>query len=52
MLLKDRQWGSLLLVPLGFQTKFVRLEAKKVMLFLSVSPANTTWDLKAKPDPF
>lgn len=29
MLLKDRRRGSLLLVPLGFQTKFVRFEAKK-----------------------
>lgn len=52
MLLKDRWWGSLLLVSLGFQTHFARLQAKKVMLFLSACPANTTWDLRAKPDPF
>lgn len=54
MLLEDRRWGSLVLVSLGFQTKFVRSEAKKkkVMLFLNVSPANNSWDLKAKPDPF
>lgn len=54
MLLEDRQWGSLVLVPLGFQTNFVRLEEKQkeVMLFLRISPANNSWDLKARPDPF